>query len=128
MSTVKNKAHYQEFIYEFSENGGDVGAINLGSLPLGAIVVASYGDVEKAIASTGSATVAIGSTSASGGWMTDTAKASLTKDVVIGGAKAAAVACAATGTADVIMTISTAPLTSGKIVAGFNYNLPGSKE
>lgn len=128
MSTVKNKSHYQEFIYDFDVNGGATGAISLGSLPLGAVVISSYGDVEEACASTGSATVAIGSTSATAGWMASTAVASLTENAVIGGAKAAAVAASATGTANVIATIGTAPLTAGKIVVGFNYNLPGSKE
>ena len=64
--SIKNKKHVQEYIYDFAEDGGATGEIDLHAkdnksvIPVGAIITAVAAKVVTACTSAGSATVAWG--------------------------------------------------------------------
>lgn len=74
----------QKYVYDFSVDGGAVSTIKLSDkanydpLPVGAVVVNFLMHVVTAFTSGGSATLAVGNTDDTNGYLTDTAVASLT--------------------------------------------------
>src|SRR5574343_1617951 len=127
-SVAPNTLNYQEFLYDFSVHGGATGAITLGTLPLGAVVLSMRGVVETPIASTGSATVALGTTDVAGAWLATTAKTLMDAqyDVVGQAVTPSLVQCNDVASRDVVMTIGTEIITAGKFRFGFVYYIPSN--
>lgn len=127
-SPAQNTFNTQEFVYDFSVSGGAQGAISLGSLPLGALVIDFKGIVEVAATSGGSATVIVGNDTDTDGWLASTALTLIDGvNDVVGQAVVPALTTAATAAlATVKMTIGTADLTAGKIRFVASYYLPSN--
>lgn len=146
MSRLKNLKHpmVAEYIYDFDEDGGATGAINLHAkdnydvIPVGAIIKRVTAKVVTACTSGGSATVAWGNGDDADGYSgAAIAVASLTDNALFNGYDNGAallwddtndhaidvnVADAADG--QFIVTIGTAALTAGKIVFLVEYYSP----
>ena len=124
-----NSFHSQEFLYDFSVNGGTAGAVDLGDLPLGAVVTNVAWVCETAVTSAGSgATIILGTTDDDNGW-----KASVDAENVFTllatGTAAPATTQPRTNDAasrDVVMTIGGENLTAGKIRWIFSYYVPSN--
>ena len=74
---------FAKFTYDFSSDGGAVSSITLGTLPDKAIVVRGHAEVETAVTSAGSATVALGIVANTDAFVGATAKGSLTLNAVL---------------------------------------------
>lgn len=123
-----NARHTQEFLYDFAVQGGSTGAIDLGDLPLGAVVVNAVGVVETACTSGGSATVILGTTDDDNGFVASVAVAALTANSTHGNSVAANQPITNDAASrDVVMTIGTAALTAGKIRWVVEYYIPSNK-
>lgn len=128
--SIKNKLHIQEYVYDFSVDGGAVSTIDLSAkankepLPDKAFVKNAYAQVVTACTSGGAATVSFGNSSDVNVYSNNTtiAVAALTANSAHDGAVAFFVASAA-NLRDVTMTIGTAALTAGKIVLVVEYFL-----
>lgn len=139
---IKNKIQVQEFLYDFSVDGGAQGAINLHSkanksvLPVGAIVKGVTAKVLTAVESAGAATLAWGNGDDADGYSgTAIAKTSLTANALFNGWDNSAALLWDTdhtinfNVADeddgkFIVTIGTADLTAGKVVFIVEYFMP----
>ena len=127
MAVALNKAHYQEYVYDFAVSGGAIGAIDLtalsNNLPVGAMIKHVSFKVVTACTSGGSATIAFGNTGSATAFLSATAVASFSLNAGLGSALLSSVV-AAGSTDDLIMTIATAALTAGKIVCMVEYVMP----
>lgn len=141
---IKNMVNVQEFLYDFSVDGGDTGTYDLSAkngksvIPVGAIIKSVTARVVTACTSDGSATVVWGNGDDADGFSGSTiAVGSLTENAIFNGWDNAAallwddtddhainpyVADSDDGTFE--MTIDTAALTAGKIVFVVEYLLP----
>lgn len=126
-SPAQNTFNTQEFVYDFSVSGGAQGAISLGSLPLGALVIDFKGIVETACAGA-TATIIVGNDTDTDAWLASTAITLIdAANDVVGQAVVPALTTAATAAlATVKMTIGTADLTAGKIRFVASYYLPSN--
>lgn len=138
-----NKLHMQKFVYDFSEDGGATGTIDLSAkanasiLPDNALVKEVHYFVETAVSGT-SSTVAWGNTTDADGYSgAAIAEAALGADAVGNGAGNAAALlwddtndhyipflCNSANDQDFVVTIGTADLTAGKIHFFVEYFLP----
>lgn len=127
-SVAPNTLNYQEFLFDYSVHGGAVGTVSLGTLPLGAVVTSMRGVVETPIASTGSATIALGTTDVAGAWLDTTAKTLMDAqyDVVGQAVCPSLVQCNDAASRDVVVTIGTEVITAGKFRFGFTYFVPSN--
>lgn len=105
-------AEHVEIEYDFANDGGLVGSLDLIKVKEGMVVELAYLKVKTAATSGGAATVAVG-VSAGAGIVAATAVASLTTGAVI---VPAAQPTKLAADAVVQLTIGTAALTAGKIV------------
>lgn len=140
----KNQLHVQEYVYDFSVDGGATGEIFLSSksgvdpIPTGAIILAVRMKVLTAFTSGGSATLAWGNDDDADGYSgAAIAVASLTAGSVFNGWDNAAallwddtndhpieVNVADEDDGEVSVTIGTAAMTAGKAVIMVEYYLP----
>ena len=111
---------YLEAVYDFSVDGGAQATIPLNDaagtpivIPEKAIVINSHIEIETAVTSGGSATVAFGLVGNTDAFKSATGKASLTLDAVFAGNNDLPLKMAAA--TPVAVTIATANLTAGKI-------------
>jgi hypothetical protein len=127
-SPAPNSFCVDEFLYDFTVNGGSVGAITLGSLPLGAVVTNLKGIVEVAGTSAGAATITLGSTTSATSLLASTALTLFdgVGDVVGQAVVPSLTTCNTANLATVVMTIGTAALTAGKIRFVVTYWLPSN--
>jgi hypothetical protein len=133
MSAFMNELQVQEYVYDFSVDGGAVGTIDLSakanSLPSGAVVKRVYAVVEDACTSGGAATVAWGNSGDADGFSgTAKAVASLTANAVFEGSadSAALLPSKLSADSDFSVTIAVAALTAGKIRYGVEYVVLGA--
>lgn len=132
---VKKKKVVREYMYDFAEQGGAVGAIALGKLdpngvlPEGFVVEKVTVVCETALASAGAATVTVGPSVDSDGYLADIfALMNASGAIVRSGEVAGALVWddtndheisyrvgSAANTQDVVMQIGTAALTAGKL-------------
>jgi len=117
---------YLEAVYDFAVDGGAVGAVPMKDtsgqpiqIPDKAIVISSHIEIEAAVTSSGSATVAFGLIGNSDAFKGATGKASLTLDAVFAGSNDLPLKMAAP--TPVAVTIATAALTAGKIRLFIKY-------
>jgi len=117
---------YLEAVYDFSVDGGLVGSVPLNdasgsplNLPEKAIVISSHIEIEAAVTSGGSATVAFGLIGNTDAFKAATGKASLTLDAVFAGGNDLPLKIAAP--TPVAVTIAVAALTAGKIRIFIKY-------
>ena len=148
MSAIGNKLHTQEYLYDFSKDGGAVGAIELSAkagmkdVPVGAVIKRVSMRVLEAFTSGGSATLVWGNGDDADGYSgSAVAVASLTAGAVFNGYDNGAaliwddtndhpidvnVADADDGSLSV--TIGTAAMTAGKAAFMVEYYMPGQAE
>ena len=114
-----NEVVYERVVYDFSVDGGSVGALDLFTASADLVIKSCHAYVKTACTSGGSATVAIGVTGATTAYVDTTAGAvaNLTAKAVLGGTTPKGVASGA----KVLMTIGTAALTAGKIEVVIGY-------
>lgn len=119
-NTFANDIVTERVIYDFSVDGGAVGALDLFTADADVVLKGFHAYVKTAATSGGSATVAIGVTGATTAFVDATAGAvaNLTANAVLG--SAIAPRRLASGAA-VLMTIGTAALTAGKIEVVISY-------
>lgn len=117
---------YLEAVYDFAVDGGDVGGIPLkdtAGLPLvipdKAIVINSHIEIETAVTSGGSATVAFGLEGNTDAFKAATGKASLTLDAVFAASNDLPLKMAAPTA--VLGTVAVAALTAGKFRIFIKY-------
>lgn len=144
MSTISNKIHVQEYIYDFAVDGGDVGTFNLHAkdnkavIPVGAIIKGVTAKVVTAVTSDGAATMIWGNGDDADGYSgTSIGKATLVDNYINNGWSNDAVllwdgtndhpiypnvSTAADG--QFIVTVEAAALTAGKIVFLVEYYMP----
>ncbi len=129
-SPRSNEKHYQEFVYDFAEQGGGQGVIDLGDLPLNAVLMSAHGVVEETVlAPAGNATIILGTADDDNGLIASVGKATLVEQAVIGGAVAALQPITNDANSrNVQMTIGTADLTQGKIRFIIGFWVPSSAE
>ena len=104
---------HAKFTYDFATDGGAVSSITLGQLPDKAVVTGGHIEVETAVTSAGSATVAFGIVANTDAFVAATAKATLALNYVA--ATSNDLPLKMTGETPVLATIATAALTAGKI-------------
>lgn len=136
MAYEKNKLHVQEYVYDFSVDGGAVGAIDLSAkdgykpLPAGAVIKEVLSSVETACTSGGAATVSWGNGGDADGYSgTAKAVAALVDNAAFSGKSdsgADVPSVAVSGELDFNVTIATAALTAGKINFKVEYYMEGS--
>lgn len=119
-NTFANDIVTERAVYDFSVDGGAVGALDLFQADADIVIKSFHAYVKTAATSGGSATVAIGVTGATTAFVDATAGAvaNLTANAVLG--SAIAPRRLASGNA-VLMTIGTAALTAGKIEVVVSY-------
>lgn len=139
----RNKLHVQEYIYDFSVDGGATGTLTLSNktgydpLPIGAIVCNAKMWVSTACTSGGSATVDVGNGDDDNGYLTAIAVASLTANSVHSSqVEAGALLWDDTNDAELyyyvddattgatVFKINTAALTAGKCLVMVDYYFP----
>jgi hypothetical protein len=127
-SVAPNTLNYQEFVYDFAVHGGAVGSVEIGVLPLGAVVLAMRGVVETPIASTGSATITVGTTDVAGAWLATTAKTLLDAQYDVFGQAVcpSLVQCNDTASRNVLVAVGTEVITAFKARFGFIYYVPSN--
>ncbi len=110
---------YLEAVYDFSVDGGAVGSIPMKDaagvaldIPANAIVINSHIEVETAVTSGGSATVAFGILANTDAFKGATAKATLVEDYVVGASNDLPLKVAIP--TPVMATVAVAALTAGK--------------
>lgn len=118
--------HVAHAKYDFAVNAGAVSTIapaNSDTIPDNAIIIGGTINVTTACLSSGSATVAIGTSAGSSttALLAATAKASLSADAVINAVPVLATPVKMTAAGTVTFTIGTAALTAGVIEAWFYY-------
>lgn len=108
-----------EVTYDFSQDGGATGALDLFTANEALVIHRVTAKVKAAVTSNGSATVEVGKSGDTAGLVAQTGKASLTLGAVvdskIGGYKLAS-------SEKIIQTIGTAALTAGKITYLIEYS------
>lgn len=135
LSFKNDELQVQEYVYDFSVDGGDTGTVTLSAkdnkdpLPAGAIVTNATAWVQTAGASGGSATLSFGLGTDVDGLLSATAVGSLTENAVIVGDSTAIPGSAAVRVADaaggaVTATIAVAALTAGKVSIIVEYLYP----
>lgn len=119
---IKNKMNYQEYVYDFSVDGGAVSNISARGnlLPLGAVVMSVQAVVETAFTSGGSATLSIGDSSSATKYAAATAVASLVDKFLLTAAGVPNQVGAA-NEQQIVFGIATAAMTAGKLRVGFTY-------
>lgn len=121
-----NHPKHLSFKYDFSVDGGTAGAIVVNgadgvalTIPENAIVTSAIIEVETAVTSGGSATVAFGILGNTDAFLGATGKASLTLDAVLAGNNDLPIKSAIAS--QVVFTIATADLTAGVIYLNVEY-------
>lgn len=116
----KNEVKLERVVYDFSADGGAVGALDLFTAGSDIVIKAAHAYVKTACTSGGSATVAYGITGSTTAFVDATAGAvaNLTANAVLGAAEPPV--RLASGS-KVLMTIGTAALTAGKIEFVIEY-------
>jgi hypothetical protein len=104
---------HAKFTYDFATDGGDISSITLGQLPDKAVVTGGHIEVETAVTSGGSATVAFGIVANTDAFVAATGKATLVLNYVA--ATSNDLPLKMSGDTPVLATIATAALTAGKI-------------
>ncbi len=129
-SPSRNAKHHMEFVYDFDQHGGAQGVIDLGDLPLGAVIQTCDGVVETTVlAPAGAATVILGTADDDNGFIASVAKATLVAQAVVGGPIAAKQPITNDANSrNVQMTIATADLTQGKIRFIIGFWIPSNVE
>lgn len=124
--TDGNQPKHLSFKYSFAADGGDVGAITLNdesgtaqTIPANAIVTNATIEIETAVTSGGSATVAFGILANTDAFKAATGKASLTLDAVFAGNNDLPLKMAVD--TPVIATVATAALTAGVFFINVEY-------
>lgn len=124
--TDANQPKHLTFLYDFAALGGATGSLTLtaedGSaqtIPDNAIITNAYAEVETAVTSGGSATVALGIIANTDAFVGATAKASLGLNVVLNTVNDLPLKPGVA--APVLATIATAALTAGKIRVYVEY-------
>ncbi len=122
-----NQQYTAEFLYDFDVHGGVMGAIELGTLPLGAIVNQVSGVVETAVVGNNS-TVILGTTDDDNGFVASTAEAAMVANAPVGTGIPAAMQPIANDddSRDVVMKIGTANLTAGKVRFVLGFYIPSN--
>lgn len=125
-SDYVGESKFARAYYDFSQDGGAVGAINLrgDKLPSGAVVIDSYISVVTPVTSGGAATVSLGVESATdirAAATLATAPALGTAAVPKGAVTRATSAVQLTADRHVVATIATAALTAGKFSVIIEY-------
>ena len=117
---------YLEAVYDFSVDGGAVGSIPMKDaagvaldIPANAIVINSHIEVETAVTSGGSATVAFGILANTDAFKGATAKATLVEDYVVGASNDLPLKVAIP--TPVMATVAVAALTAGKFRIFIKY-------
>ncbi len=116
---LKNGMQSWKFEYDFAKEGGAIGDITLrgAPIPVGAVIVGGYVDVEAAVTSDLSATVALKVTGTAD-ILAATAKASLSLGALIAAvpdfATVAEAVRVATSAKSVVATVAVGDLTAGK--------------
>ena len=143
MSRIGNKSHMQKYVYDFAEDGGAAGAIDLSAksnsapLPDNALIKEVYYFVEEAVEGS-SSTLSWGNTTDADGYSgTAIGEASLGADAVGNAAGGGAALlwdntndhiipflCNSAADRDFNVTIGTADLTAGKVNFYVEYFLP----
>ena len=133
----KGEIHSKEYLYDFSVDGGAVGAIDLSAkagykkLPEGAIVKSVHAKVVTACTSGGSATLSWGTNADKDGYSGSAkAVAALTANAAFSGEKDSAdllPSCVATDKGEFEVEIAVAALTAGKVYFAVEYYLAGEK-
>jgi len=114
------------FHYKFSERGGAVGAITLGTMPKNSVIVNAEYITTTAFTSGGSATVEVGVSGATAciiaqaafdnaAFTADTAKLGVPDFATVGDHKVL------TADTDIILTVGTAALTAGELYLALTY-------
>jgi len=124
--TDGNQPKHLSFKYSFATDGGAIGAITLNDesgtaqlIPQNAIITNATIEIETAVTSSGSATVAFGLLGNTDAFKAATAKASLTEDAVFAGTNDLPLKVAVpTG---VLATVATAALTAGVFFINVEY-------
>ena len=118
--TAHGLPKFLTFLYDFAALGGAAGSLTMTAedgtaqtIPGNAIITNAYAEVETAVTSGGSATVALGLVANTDAFVGATAKGSLGAGVVLNTANDLPLKSAVPGT--VLATIATADLTAGKI-------------
>lgn len=124
--TDGNQPKHLSFKYDFSLDGGEIGAITLNNesglpqlLPENAIVTNATIEIETAIGSTGSATVAFGILGNTDAFKAATGKASLTEDAVFAGSNDLPLKMAIP--TPVLLTVAVAALNAGVAFINVEY-------
>ena len=124
--TDGNQPKHLSFKYSFADDGGDVGAITLNdesgtaqTIPANAIVTNATIEIETAVTSGGSATVAFGLLANTDAFKAATGKASLTLDAVFAGTNDLPLKVSVD--TPVIATVATAALTAGVFFINVEY-------
>ena len=117
---------YLEAVYDFSVNGGAIGSIALNdasgnplNIPEKAIVINAHIEVETAVTSSGSATVAFGLLANTDAFKAATGKATLVEDYVVGASNDLPLKMAIP--TPVMATVAVAALTAGKFRIFIKY-------
>jgi len=116
------------FTYDFDKHGGAVGDITVygNGIPKGALIDQGKVDVQAAVTSSGSATLAAKAVG-SGDVLGSTGKASLTADAKLDAVPDGTASNAIRTTAainSITVTVGTAALTAGKVVFALEYYRP----
>ena len=123
MSALENRKYVVQAEYDFSKDGGAVGAVALrgGALPAGAVITSGVVDVQTAVLSGGAATIAIRVENAAD-ILAVTGKADLTVgqlDVKQDGAATNMIKTTANN--GITATIGGAAITAGRFVVALEY-------
>ena len=123
MSALENRKYVLQVEYDFAKDGGAVGDITLrgGGLPAGAVITSGVIDIQTALTSGGAGQVALMVESAEdiAADAVLTSWAAGLKDTVPDGAAANMVKT--TAAANVVMSVTVAALTAGKMVVCLEY-------
>ena len=118
--TAHGLPKFLTFLYDFDGLGGAQGSLTMTAedgtaqtIPGNAIITNAYAEVETAVESSGSATVALGLVANTDAFVAATAKGSLGLGVVLNTANDLPLKSAVPGS--VLATVATADLTAGKI-------------
>lgn len=128
MAHIKNQLVVQEYEYDFAVDGGATGVKTLSSkankttLPEGAVRVQSHVLVQTALEGS-SASAKVGTTASDADYAANAAVSSYTTNAIFNDATSVVVGSTSK---NVILTISGAPLTAGKLKVLVSYILPNS--
>jgi len=128
MAHEKNLVLVQEYSYDFAEDGGATGVINLSAkanssvLPTGAVRISSHVIVQTPFVGSG-ASAKFGTTANDADYAANAAVASYSQDAIFSDNTAIVVGATSD---DCLLTIATAPLTAGKAKVLVTFVVPNS--